>query len=67
MEAKMIFPLEELIKFTGNIYEITCAASRRAYQLSMLRDPLIDENEGKVVSFAAAQIFKKQVQYRLEQ
>jgi DNA-directed RNA polymerase subunit omega len=63
----MIFPLEELIRFTGNIYEITCAASRRAYQLSMVHDPLIDDNDDKVVSTAAAQIFKKQVQYRLEE
>ncbi|MDR3284513.1 MAG: DNA-directed RNA polymerase subunit omega [Treponema sp.] len=63
----MIFPLEELIKFTGNIYEITCAASRRAFQISMVRDPVIEENEDKVVSIAARQIFRKQVQYRLEQ
>lgn len=63
----MIFPLEELIKFTGNIYEITCAASRRAYQMSMVKDPIIEENEDKVVSLAAAQIFKHKVQYRLEQ
>jgi DNA-directed RNA polymerase subunit omega len=63
----MIFPLQELIRFTGNIYEITCAASRRAYQLSMVHDPLIDDNDGKVVSLAAEQIFKKQVQYRLEE
>jgi hypothetical protein len=33
----------------------------------MIHDPLIDENEGKVVSFAASQIFKNEVQYRLEQ
>ena len=28
----MIFPLEQLVKFTDNIYEITVAANRRAYQ-----------------------------------
>jgi DNA-directed RNA polymerase subunit omega len=63
----MIFPLEKLIRFTGNIYEITCAASKRAYQLSMIHDPLIDENDGKVVSIAATQIFDNEVQYRLEE
>ncbi|MDR3312204.1 MAG: DNA-directed RNA polymerase subunit omega [Spirochaetaceae bacterium] len=62
----MIFPLEQLIRFTGNIYEITCAASKRAYQLSMVGDPLVDENDGKVVSSAASQIFDNEVQYRLE-
>jgi DNA-directed RNA polymerase subunit omega len=63
----MIFPLEKLIRFTGNIYEITCAASKRAYQLSMIHDPLIDQNDGKVVSIAATQLFDNEVQYRLEE
>ncbi|HOE08065.1 MAG TPA: DNA-directed RNA polymerase subunit omega [Treponemataceae bacterium] len=63
----MIFPLQELIKFTDNVYEITCAASRRAYQLSMVRDPIIEENDGKVVSLAARQLFTKEIQYRIEQ
>jgi DNA-directed RNA polymerase subunit omega len=63
----MIFPLEELIKFQDNIYEITVAASRRAYQISMVRDPIIEKNEGKVVSLAAEQLFTREVQYRIEQ
>lgn len=63
----MIFPLEELVQFTDNIYEITCAASRRAYQLSMVKDAIIEENDGKVVSLAAHQLFSKQVEYRIEQ
>ena len=63
----MIFPLQELIKFTDNVYEINCAASRRAYQLSMVRDPIIEENDGKVVSLAARQLFTKEIQYRIEQ
>jgi DNA-directed RNA polymerase subunit omega len=62
----MIFPLEKLIKYTGNIYEITCAANRRAYQLSMVHDDVIDENDGKVVSIAARQLFYNDVQYRIE-
>ena len=62
----MIFPLEQLVKFTDNVYEITAAASRRAYQLSMVKDPIIEENDGKVVSLAAKQLFTEQVEYRLE-
>ena len=62
----MIFPLEELVQFTDNIYEITCAASRRAYQLSMVKDAIIEENDGKGVSLAARQLFSKQVEYRIE-
>ncbi|MDR0324004.1 MAG: DNA-directed RNA polymerase subunit omega, partial [Treponema sp.] len=30
----MIFPLKDLIEYDENMYEITVAASRRAYQLS---------------------------------
>ncbi|MBQ3965576.1 MAG: DNA-directed RNA polymerase subunit omega [Treponema sp.] len=63
----MIFPLENLVKFKGSIYEITVAASRRAYQLAMVKDPLIEENDDKVVSLAARQLFTKEVQYRIEQ
>ncbi|GHU98246.1 hypothetical protein FACS189483_06010 [Spirochaetia bacterium] len=62
----MIFPLEELIEYDGNMYEITSAASRRSFQLSMLSDPDIDINEGKVVSLAAQQVFTGQIEFRLE-
>jgi DNA-directed RNA polymerase subunit omega len=62
----MIFPLEELIEYEGNMYEITSAASRRSYQLSMLRDPDIEDNEGKVVSLAARQVFTKEIEFHLE-
>ncbi|MDR1469501.1 MAG: DNA-directed RNA polymerase subunit omega [Spirochaetaceae bacterium] len=62
----MIFPLEALIKYEGNMYEITAAALRRSYQLSMLRDPEIEENDGKVVSLAARQVFNKEVNFQLD-
>ncbi|GHV74667.1 hypothetical protein AGMMS49940_19690 [Spirochaetia bacterium] len=62
----MIFPLEELIEYEGNMYEITAAASRRSYQLSMLNDPDIDDNDGKVVSLAARQVFTNEIEFHLE-
>ena len=62
----MIFPLEELIEYGENMYEITSAASRRSYQLSMLRDPDIEYYDGKVVSLAARQIFTQEVEFRLD-
>ncbi|MDR1143347.1 MAG: DNA-directed RNA polymerase subunit omega [Spirochaetaceae bacterium] len=62
----MIFPLEKLIEYKSNMYEITCAASRRAYQLSMLRDPEIEGTDGKVVSLAAQQVFTKEIDFRIE-
>ena len=68
----MIFPLEELIEYDKNMYEITSASSRRAYQLSMLyavsddmTKPWIDENDGKVVSLSARQVFTKEIEFRL--
>jgi DNA-directed RNA polymerase subunit omega len=60
----MIFPLEQTVKFSGNIYEATVAASHRAYQLAMTRDERIEENDGKVVSLAAQQLFNSEVQYK---
>jgi DNA-directed RNA polymerase subunit omega len=62
----MVFPLEELIQYNDNMYEITAAASRRSYQLSMLNDSDLEDNEGKVVSLAARQVFTKEVEFRIE-
>jgi DNA-directed RNA polymerase subunit omega len=61
----MIFPLEKLIEYDQNMYEITAAASRRSYQLSMLKDPDIERNDGKVVSLAAQQVFTEEVGFRI--
>jgi len=63
----MIFPLEQLIEYNDNMYEITCAASRRSYQLSMMRDAEIEENDGKVVSLSARQIFTNAIEFRLDE
>ncbi|MDR3130130.1 MAG: DNA-directed RNA polymerase subunit omega [Treponema sp.] len=62
----MIFPIQNLIEYKENMYEITCAASRRSFQLSMIRDEEIEENDGKVVSLAARQIFTQEVEFRVE-
>ncbi|MDR0684607.1 MAG: DNA-directed RNA polymerase subunit omega [Spirochaetaceae bacterium] len=61
----MIFPLEELIKYQSNMYEITSASARRSYQLSRLNGPEVEENDGKVVSLAARQVFTGRVKFRL--
>jgi DNA-directed RNA polymerase subunit omega len=62
----MIFPLEELIEYDKNMYEITAASSRRSYQLSMIKDPEVEENDGKMVSVAARQVFTKAIEFRLD-
>lgn len=62
----MIFPLEELIEFDDNIYEITCASTRRAYQLAKIQDPNVEKSSDKVVSAGAKQIFTGEVNYQIE-
>lgn len=76
----MDFPLEQLVEFDGNIYEITVAASLRAFQLAKLAklgmdakknnevvdDPEIESIPDKVVCEAARQLFNKKVTYRIE-
>lgn len=61
----MIMPLEQLIEYDGNAYELTVAVTHRAYQLAVIRGPEVDKNNGKVVSLATRQVFGKQVEYRL--
>ena len=62
----MVFPLEELVKYSDTIYEITVAESRRAFQMAKVEDPEIEENDGKVVSLAARQLFDDEVTFKIE-
>ena len=63
----MSFPLKKLIEYKKNVYEITAAASRRSYQLTMLMDKdEKDDFDGKMVTLAANQIFSKEIEFRLE-
>jgi len=64
----MIFPLKDLIEYGDNMYEVTSAASRRAYQLSsVMEKDEKDDWDGKMVALAALQVFTKEVQFRLEE
>ncbi|HCO49762.1 MAG TPA: DNA-directed RNA polymerase subunit omega [Spirochaetaceae bacterium] len=60
----MIIPLEELINYNTNSYELAVAVNRRAFQLAVLKTPEVEKCNGKVVSLAAQQVFSKQVEYR---
>ncbi len=63
----MILPLDLLESYEGNIYDLTVAAIRRAYQITVTGDEELETNQGKVVSTAIKQILTKKVQYRLEE
>jgi DNA-directed RNA polymerase subunit omega len=63
----MIIPLDLLVNDENNIYELTNAAVRRAYQITMTGDEELEDNNGKVVSTAIRQILTKKVQYQIEE
>ena len=65
--AGMILPLDRLIGWKGNVYELTCAVIHRAAQITLAEDEEIAENEGRVVSTALKQVLTKKVEYRLDQ
>lgn len=60
----MIIPLEQVINYNQNSYELAVAINRRAFHLAVLKTPEVEKNNGKVVSLSAHQIFEKQVDYR---
>ncbi len=62
----MIIPLGLLIDREENVYQMTCAAIRRAMQITVAGDEEVEQNDGKIVSVAIKQILTKKVEYRLE-
>ena len=62
----MIIPLNELIKYDGNVYTMTSAMIKRAIQIHLAGDEELEANKGKVVSTAIKQILTEKVRYRLE-
>jgi DNA-directed RNA polymerase subunit omega len=63
----LIIPLDELIDFKGNRYELTCAAIKRAIQINLTGDDELKRNKGKVVPTALKQVLLKKVKYKLEE
>ena len=63
----MTLPLDLLVDYKGNVYELTVASVRRAYQITMAGDEELEESGGKVVSTAVRQILTRKVQYRIEE
>ena len=63
----MIIPLNLLESEEQNMYQVTCASIRRAYQVTVTGDEELEDNSGKVVSTAIKQILTKKVQFRLEE
>ena len=62
----MILPLDLLLSYDGNGYELAAAAMRRAVQINQAGDEELAQNRGKIVSLAVRQILTKKVSYQLE-
>lgn len=63
----MIIPINELIDYTGNRYELTCAAIKRATQLNLVSSEELKKNNGKIVPTALNQMLLGKVKYKLEE
>jgi DNA-directed RNA polymerase subunit omega len=63
----LIIPLDELVDFKGNRYELTCASIKRAIQINLTGDEELKKNKGKVVPTALRQVLTKKVKYKLEE
>ena len=66
-DLSVIIPLDKLINEDSNIYELTAASIRRAYQITVTGDEELEHNQGKVVSTAIKQILTRKVQYQIEE
>ena len=62
----MVMPLDLLMSFKGNIYEMTCAAMKRGVQINLIGDEDLEPNRGKIVSTAIKQVLMQKVTYRFE-
>lgn len=63
----MIIPLDQLIDFKGNRYELTCASIKRAIQINLTGDEELKKNKGKIVPVALKQVLLEKVKYKLEE
>jgi DNA-directed RNA polymerase subunit omega len=66
-DVPLIIPLDRLINEESNIYELTAAAIRRAYQITVTGDEELETNQGKVVSTAIKQVLTRKVEYQIEE
>lgn len=63
----MIIPIDELIDYKGNRYELTCAAIKRAIQINLTGDEDLKKNKGKIVPTALRQVLLGKVKYKIEE
>lgn len=63
-----MIPLDKLEENKNNVYELTCAAIKRAKQLAITGDPVLEEdNTNKITSISLNQILVGKTNYKMEQ
>lgn len=63
----MIIPIDELVQFKGNRYELTCAAIKRAIQMNLTGNEDLKKNKNKIVPTALQQVLEGKVKYKIEE
>ena len=63
----MPIPLDLLVDYKPNVYELTSAMIRRSMQISVTGDEEMEKENAKVVSTAISQVLTKKVEYRIEE
>lgn len=65
----MIVPVDELIDYKGNRYELTCAAIKRAIQINLTKKEEDNKKlyKGKIVPSALRQVLLGKIKYRVEE
>ncbi len=63
----MPIPLDLMVDYNLNVYELTSAMIRRSMQISVTGDEEMEKDNAKVVSTAISQVLTKKVEYRIEE
>ena len=62
----MSIPLATLEDNKKNVYELTCAAIKRAKQIAITGDEELEDKSNKITSISLNQKKKKKTKYKLE-
>ena len=62
----MSIPLASLEDNKKNIYELTCAAIKRAKQIAITGDEELEDKSNKITSISLDQVLSQKTQYKVE-
>ena len=62
----MSIPLATLEDNKKNVYELTCAALKRAKQIAITGDEELEDKSNKITSISLDQVLSQKIQYKVE-